>query len=426
MEVVTVDTSNAPSPQGFANYAQARTAGDFVWLAGQVATDFEGLPAACRRAPAFPYYGSDIALQTEYIMRNIQAVLEAADSSLENVVKAQVFLRNNEDFHNFDEVYKRWMDPPPVRTTLAIGEPYGILMREGLIEIDFLAVRNGVHHERLDPGKLPFHPVVGYSPLISAGDFIFPAGHGPLVFDTLEIAPEARINPSFPFHGSAIERQTRYTLNDLKRTIEAAGGDMQHVVKAQVFLADLNDFHAMDAVWQEFFPDNPPARTTIQCKELLVRDMRIEIDLIATGADVQVEVIHSDRVPQPLVNYSAGYRAGDYIFLAGQLGTDFEHGIAPEARIDPNFPFYGSAIGRQTEYTLANLQRLLEDAGSDLDHVVKAQVFLTRAEDFLEFDHAWRRAFGDSVPPRTTVEIMDGGLLVADALVEIDLTAVVR
>ena len=252
------------------------------------------------------------------------------------------------------------------------------------------------------------------------------AGHGPLVFDTLEIAPEARVNPSFPFHGSTIERQTRYTLNDLKRTIEAAGGDMEHVVKAQVFLADLNEFHAMDAVWQEFFPDHPPARTTIQCKELLVRDMRIEIDLIATRTDVQTEVIHSDRIPQPLVNYSAGYRAGDYIFLAGQLGTDFQNGIAAEARIDPRFPFYGSAIGRQTDYTLANLQRLLEDAGSDLDHVVKAQVFLTRAEDFLEFDHAWRRAFGDSVPPRTTVEIMDGGLLVADALVEIDLTAVAR
>ena len=426
MEVVTVDTPNAPSPRGLANYVQARRAGDFVWLAGQVATDFEGLPAECQRAPAFPYYGSDIALQTEYILGNIKAVLEAAESSLENVVKAQVFLRNNEDFHAFDEVYKRWMDPPPVRTTLAIGEPYGILMHEGLIEIDFLAVRNGVPRERLDPAKLPFQPVVGYSPLISAGDLVFPAGHGPLVFDTLEIAPEARTNPSFPFHGSAIERQTRYTLSDLKRTLEAAESDMQHVVKAQIFLADLQDFHAMDAVWQEFFPNHPPARTTIQCKELLVRDMRIEIDLIAARSDVPVEVIESDRIPQPIVNYSPGYRVGDYIFLAGQVATDFQNGIAPEARIDPNFPFYGSAIGRQTDYILANAQRLLEDAGSDLNHVVKAQVFLTHAEDFLGFDHAWRRAFGDSVPPRTTVEIMDEGLLVAGALVEIDLTAVAR
>ncbi len=426
MEVRTIETGDAPSPAGLANYSQARAAGDFVWLAGQVATDFRGLPEECRRAAAFPYYGSDIAVQTEYIMRNLEAVLKASGSSLGQVAKAQVFMRDAADFNNFDEVYKRWMPSPPVRSTLAIGEPWGVLMREGLIEIDFLAARDGVRREVIDSPELPFHPVAGYSPVITVGDLVFPAGHGPIRFDTLEIPPEARKNPSFPFHGSDIELQTRYTLNDLKTALEVAGSDLEHVVKAQVFLRDLNDFYQMDEVWREFFPAKSPARTTIEVRELLVSEMLIEIDLIAVKTSVSTEVIRTDRIPSPLANYSPAVRAGEYIFFAGQLASDFVNGVAPAARVDPNFPFYSSAIGKQTDYILENCETLLEEAGSDLNHVVKAQVFLTNAEDFLQFDKAWKRHFTDVPPPRSTLEIMPDGLLVPGTLVEIDLTAVAR
>jgi len=67
---------------------------------------------------------------------------------------------------------------------------------------------------------------------------------------------------------------------------------------------------------------------------------------------------------------------------AGQLPTDFKIGIPPEARIDPNYPYYGSDIKKRTHYIMKNLKKTFEASGSSLDHIVKAQVFL---EGFAQF-----------------------------------------
>ena len=63
------------------------------------------------------------------------------------------------------------------------------------------------------------------------------------------------------------------------------------------------------------------------------------------------------NAPQPLANYTEAYQAGDYIFAAGQLASDLITGVPPVAKVDPNFPFYGSDIKKQTEYILKNLQK---------------------------------------------------------------------
>jgi len=91
-------------------------------------------------------------------------------------------------------------------------------------------------------------------------------------------------------------------------------------------------------------------------------------------------------IPQPLASYTPAARAGDLVFAAGHLASDFKQGVAPEARVDPAFPFYGSAIKKQTRYILENLARTFEAAGTSLSHVVKAQVFLTDLAHFAGFD----------------------------------------
>src|SRR5262249_45300594 len=104
-------------------------------------------------------------------------------------------------------------------------------------------------------------------------------------------------------------------------------------------------------------------------------------------------------IPQPLASYTAATRAGDLVFAAGHLASDFKQGVAPEARLDPAFPFYGSSIKKQTRYVLENLARTFEAAGSSLSHVVKAQVFLTDLAHFSGFDEVWREFF-PTPPPR--------------------------
>ena len=106
-----------------------------------------------------------------------------------------------------------------------------------------------------------------YSQAVKANGFIFTAGQGPLD----------------PATGKLVEgdtaAQTLRTLENLKAIVEAAGSSLERAVKANVYLKDMNDFTAMNEVYSRYFPQNPPARTTIQAARLPL-DIRVEIDLI--------------------------------------------------------------------------------------------------------------------------------------------------
>ena len=74
--------------------------------------------------------------------------------------------------------------------------------------------------------------------------------------------------------------QTERVLENLKAIVEAAGSSIQRVVKTTVFLADMNDFAAMNEVYGRYFVEQRPARSTVEAARL-PRDVRVEIDLIA-------------------------------------------------------------------------------------------------------------------------------------------------
>jgi 2-iminobutanoate/2-iminopropanoate deaminase len=77
-----------------------------------------------------------------------------------------------------------------------------------------------------------------------------------------------------------IEGQTRQALSNLAAVLEAAGTSLARVVKTTVFLQDMGEFAAMNAVYAEFFPANPPARSTVQVAAL-PRGARVEIECVA-------------------------------------------------------------------------------------------------------------------------------------------------
>ncbi|MDD9204984.1 Rid family hydrolase, partial [Georgenia sp. 10Sc9-8] len=131
------------------------------------------------------------------------------------------------------------------------------------------------------------------------------------------------------------------------------GSDLEHVVKTQVFITDSALFSEFDRVWKEFFP-TPPPRTTVEVGPigLLVPGTLVEIDVVAVPRDSGTPMEKVESALQPLANYTPAIRYGDWVFLAGQLATDFgPDGVPAEARIDPAFPYYGSDIELQTRYT---------------------------------------------------------------------------
>ena len=108
-----------------------------------------------------------------------------------------------------------------------------------------------------------------YSQAIVAGGLVYTAGQIALVPGTSELA------------AGGIAEQTRQVMHNLKAILETAGSSLDQVVKVTVYLQDLNDFAAMNAVYAEFFTVAPPARSTIQAAKL-PRAALVEIDCIAT------------------------------------------------------------------------------------------------------------------------------------------------
>lgn len=110
--------------------------------------------------------------------------------------------------------------------------------------------------------------VGAYSQGIIANGFVYTAGQVPLVPETKTMVE------------GGIKEQTRQSLENVKGVLEAAGSSMASVVKTTVFLADINDFADFNAVYSEYFPDNPPARSAVQAAALPLGAM-IEIEAVA-------------------------------------------------------------------------------------------------------------------------------------------------
>lgn len=109
-------------------------------------------------------------------------------------------------------------------------------------------------------------PLGPYSQAIVADGFVFVAG-------------QLAVNPaSNELELGDVRSQTRRALENIRAILEAAGSSLSDVVRVGVFLADMNDFQAMNEVYREFFPDDAPARTTVG---VTMPKIRVEIDCIA-------------------------------------------------------------------------------------------------------------------------------------------------
>ncbi len=124
------------------------------------------------------------------------------------------------------------------------------------------------------------------------------------------------------------------------------------------------------------------------------------------------KAIHTDKAPAAIGPYSQGVKAGDLIFVSGQLPVDPATGA-----------FAGEDIESQTRQSLENLKAILEAAGSGLDKVVKTNVYLADMGDFAAMNGIYAQYFSEPFPARAAVEV---ARLPKDARVEIECVALVQ
>ena len=126
---------------------------------------------------------------------------------------------------------------------------------------------NGVPIKRITAAGAP-DPQGPYSHAVSAGGFVYVSGQAALDPET-----------SKPINGT-VEDETHRTIRNIKAILEASGVGLDDVIKCSVFLSDIRDFGAMNAVYAEYFGRAKPARTTVQAT-LPAAGLKVEIDCVA-------------------------------------------------------------------------------------------------------------------------------------------------
>ncbi len=250
------------APKAIGPYSQAIAAngGSLLFLSGQIPID----PATGQLVQG------DIVAQTERVMANLKAVLEAAGATFDDVLKAGIFVADLADFAKVNETYGKYFpNAPPARATVQVAA----LPRGARIEIELVALsRRAPAGGSLAPIESAQAPkAIGpYSQAIAvnAGSLLFASGQIPMDPATGQLVQ------------GDIVAQTEGVMQNLKAVLEAGGAGFDKVVKTTIYLADLADFAKVNETYGKYFPKAPPARATVQVAAL-PRSARVEIECVA-------------------------------------------------------------------------------------------------------------------------------------------------
>jgi len=215
---------------------------------------------------------------------------------------------------------------------------------------------------------------------------------------------------------SEVERQSRRVLDELKRVLENGGSSLDRVLKAEVHLVDAADFPEFKRVWAEFFPQDPPARTTLVVGDTHVHEgARLNLQAVALHESSSHErvAINPNDAPNPLEAEHASWavRAGELLFVSAFPATDFVSGIPVGKR--PGFPNYGNDAEMQALYVVDCLRKVCAAADTTIEQAVKCQFYETDLLNFHDVDRVWGESMGVA-PPRSSMACR--GFLVPGAL----------
>lgn len=358
-----------PPPVG--PYSSAVKAGGLIYLSGTLSQDDKG-----------EMVGADAAAQTRRIIDRMKTVLEAAGSSLPQVVAVTVYLKSATDFTVMNDAYRTyWPKEPPTRTTVITD-----LLLGALVEISMVAVPNGAERVVIHPKEWMTSPNP-YSYAIRTGDTVFLSG----------LVPRSGRDNSV-ITGD-ITAQTKAVMENAGELLKAAGLDYSNIVSGRVFLPNTADFQQMNATYRSYFKTEPPARATVKA-DLAGKGFAVEMTFVASSSPKQVVGTPGNA------NLSPAIRVGNRLYVSGMLGNNADNA--------------GNAAA-QTKEVLARIGATLKAGGYTPADVVDSLVYLTDLSKFQEMNAEYRPFFGKEFPARATVGT---GLVAPGAAVEIMVTAV--
>ncbi|ELI6432973.1 reactive intermediate/imine deaminase [Aeromonas salmonicida subsp. salmonicida] len=209
-----------------------------------------------------------------------------------------------------------------------------------------------------------------------------------------------------------VKVQARQCLNNLKAIIESIGHVMDDMVKATIFLKDISDLEAVDAVYREFFPGYLPTRTTLAVAALPL-DAQVQIDAIISNGEgtfpqapcALVKLArNSDKAPHnPLSTHTVAF--SHYNNIGAQLPVDAVSG-----------KLVAGGIKEQAGQCLRNIKTVLESIDVPFDDIVKVNIYLTSLADLEAVNEVYTTFFPDSAIARAVAYLPARSVISATAL----------
>lgn len=398
---------------GEVRYAPGVRAGRWVFATGHKGqADFSGGMAPEVLDETAPRRGAPKhRKEAQRIFANFDRILQAGGSDRRHVVRIDQYYRGARTVDPYHDVRREFFGGQVPPSTSNLHQNFVLAGQDMEVQLMAAVPGPGFEVEQHRPAALPVHATSAYSPVLTCGDYVFVAGQTAEALNTEEgpIDPSARMPAGHLWKGTPIKLETDFVIErKLRPALASVGTALADVVKAQIYLRDVDDVPAFNEAWSRHFPKEPPATTIITTSNpgFICEAGRIEINTISLrgGGATKKQPIDAG-VPVAFEGYVQAVRAGDLLFLSGLMAVDERGALSERGRIDSDKPYFGSAARLQMDYVLEQAQRICGKAGTTLANVVRAQQFHTDLADFSAAWQAWQRHLPDQAIPFSAIEV---------------------
>jgi len=415
MEVKSVNLLGMPVP-----FAYAVKAGPWIFLTGHEAFDFEsGIPEAVAGPPGFPLYGkSRSRREGDFILQRMRRILEEFGSDLSRAVRLDQFYPNPEAVAAYHLArHAEFGDYIPPSTSVVMERCFAA---ETTISTSLIAVAAEAGYEirKIHPPGVASAPTSGFVPAVVCDEFVFVAGQ--MAHNRGQgLDPRAHVPEHSAWAGIEIRKQTEFLIEQkLKPALEAAGSSLERSVKAQVYLARIEDLPDFIDVWNRHYANIPCALTVAPTKSFATIGGIIEINLLAltNTARREKQIITAD-VPG-MAAFGPCVRVGEFLLPSGLMAIAGDGHVVDKA-VSPGFTGLSHAGYVQASAVYGYAEALCRAAGTAMANVLRAQYFVSDVTAFPGIAMVWASRFGAQPHPFVCIQTppampVPGAALIAD------------
>jgi enamine deaminase RidA (YjgF/YER057c/UK114 family) len=415
LEVKSVNLLGTP-----VSYAYAVKAGPWIFLTGHEAFDFAaGIPEAVAGPTGFPLFGRPRSRREgDFILQRMRRILQEFGADLSNGVRLDQVYPNPAAVAAYHLArHAEFGDYIPPSTSVVMERCFAA---DTTISTSLIAVAAEAGYEirKVYPPGVASAPTSGFVPAVVCDDFVFVAGqmaHNP----GQGLDPRAHVPEHSAWAGSEIRKQTEFLISEkLKPALEAAGSSLEQSVKAQVYLARVEDFPDFIDVWNRHYQNIPCAVTVVPTKSFATVGGIIEINLVAltNTARRQKQVVTAD-IPG-MAAYGPCLRVGEFLLPSGLMAVGRDGHVVGKS-MSPGFDGLSHAGYVQAAAVYDYAEALCRAAGTAMANTLRAQYFVSDVGAFPGIAMAWSQRFGAQPHPFCCIQTppvmpAPGAALIAD------------